>query len=156
MGSAAIINRTRFNRQTILLVEDNDDDAFLMQCVFRKSGVSNPLQVVSDGEEAIAYLKGETPYTDRQKYPRPVLVLLDLNMPRKNGLEVLQWIRQQPELKRTTIYILTASSRSVDVKRAFDLGANAYIVKPSKVEALVKTIQTWHAFAQINSFPPVG
>jgi len=148
-----IIDRTRFNRHTILLVEDNDDDVFLMQCLFRKSGIPNPLQIVNDGEEAIAYLKGEGAYGDRQKFPRPVIVLLDLNMPRRNGLEVLEWVRQQPGLKQLTVHILSASNRSVDVRRAYELGANAYIVKPGRVQALVEMIKAWHTVAQFSAFP---
>src|SRR5439155_5314291 len=88
MASGSIIDRSQFNRQTILLVEDNDDDVFIMQNTFRRSGIPNPLQVVSDGEQAIDYLKGTGPYSDREKYPLPVILLLDLNMPKKNGFEL--------------------------------------------------------------------
>jgi len=153
MASGSIIDRSQFNRQTILLVEDNDDDVFIMQNTFRRSGIPNPLQVVSDGEQAIDYLKGTGPYSDREKYPLPVILLLDLNMPKKNGFELLQWIREQPDLKRTTVHIFSASSRTVDVERAFDLGANAYLVKPSKVEALIEMVKAWHSLAQFNLFP---
>jgi CheY-like chemotaxis protein len=142
-----------FNRQTVLLVEDNDDDVFLMQSMFRKSGIPNPLEIATDGEQAIAYLKGEGTYGDRQKYPQPVIVLLDLNMPRKSGLEVLEWIRRQNSLRRLTVHILSASDRSVDVERAFDLGANAYIVKPGRIQALVEMLKAWHTFAQFSVFP---
>jgi len=153
MDRDSIIDGKMFNQHTVLLVENNDDEVFIMQSVFKKSGVPNPLQVVPDGEKALDYLKGEGAYADRQKYPLPVLILLDLSMPKKNGMEVLQWIREQPRLKRTSVYILTASSRSADVEQAFDLGANAYIIKPSKVGALLELVKAWHSLAQFNVFP---
>jgi len=153
MTTDGIIERAQFNHHTILLAEDNDDDVLIMQSTFRKAAVPNPLQVVGDGEQAISYLKGQGQYSNRQQFPLPVVVLLDLNMPRKNGFEVLGWIRQEPNLKRTTVHILTASSRTVDVQRAFDLGANAYIIKPSKVDALVEMVKAWHTFSQYEAFP---
>src|SRR5262245_2734471 len=149
----SIIDREQFNRHTILLAEDNDDDVLIMQSTFRKAAVPNPLQIVGDGYEAISYLKGEAPYGNRQQYPLPIVILLDLNMPRKNGFEVLTWIREEPSLRRTTVHILTASSRAVDVQRAFDLGANSYIIKPSKVDALVEMVKAWHTFSQYKAFP---
>jgi CheY-like chemotaxis protein len=153
MGKESIIDRTTFDRQAILLVEDNEDDVLIMQSAFRKAGVPNPLKFVGDGEQAIAYLKGEGAYIDRQQYPLPVVILLDLNMPRKNGFEVLQWLRQQPSLRRITVNILTASSRPEDVERAFDLGANVYLIKPGRFEALVEMVRAWHTFSQFKAFP---
>jgi CheY-like chemotaxis protein len=153
MTTEEIIDREQFNHHTILLAEDNEDDVLIMQSTFRKAAVPNPLQVVSDGDQAIAYLKGEAPYSNRQRYPLPVVILLDLNMPRKNGFEVLAWIRADPNLRRTTVDILTASSRTVDVERALDLGANSYIIKPSKVDALVEMIKAWHTFSRYKAFP---
>jgi CheY-like chemotaxis protein len=153
MNPNSIIDFSRFNRQTILLVEDDEDDVLLMQTAFREADVPNPLRVVGDGEQAIAYLQGEGSYGDRRQYPLPVVILLDLNMPKKSGLEVLEWLRKQPGLRRTTVHILTASSRSVDVTRAFDLGANAYLVKPSKLQALFEMVRTWHRLAQFEIFP---
>lgn len=153
MTTEEIIDREQFNQHTILLAEDNEDDVLIMQSTFRKAAVPNPLQVVSDGDQAIAYLKGEAPYSNRQRYPLPVVILLDLNMPRKNGFEVLAWIRADPNLRHTTVDILTASSRTVDVERAFDLGANSYIIKPSKVDALVEMIKAWHTFSRYKAFP---
>src|SRR4026208_42908 len=108
-----------FSRQTVLLVDDDEDDAFLMQTVFRKLNITNPLQRVADGEEAIAYFEGKGPYQDRSKYPLPVAVLLDLNMPRRNGFEVLTWLRAHPVFGKVTAHILSASVRQVDVEQAF-------------------------------------
>ena len=150
--STEIIDAKRFNFQTILLVEDNEDDVFIMRSTFRKTGIPNPLQVVPDGEAAIAYLRGDGVYSEPEKYPLPAILLLDLNMPKKNGLEVLQWVRSQPHLKRLTVHILTASTRTVDVQRAYEYGANCYLVKPSKIEALVEMVRSWHQLAQFSAF----
>jgi CheY-like chemotaxis protein len=90
----------------------------------------NPVFVVSDGEEAVAYLKGEGKYADRYEYPLPSLLLLDLKMPRKNGFEVLEWIREQPGLRRLRVVVLTTSDAPDDIDRAYELGANAFMVKP--------------------------
>ncbi len=80
----------------ILLAEDDPNDVLLVQRAFQRTPVANPLQVVRDGEEALAYLSGQAPYADRERHPLPVLMLMDLKMPRKSGLEVLEWVRQQP------------------------------------------------------------
>jgi len=144
-----------FDRRTILLVEDNEDDVFIMQTAWRKAEVPNPLQVVGDGEEAISYLKGDGDYGDRRKHPLPIVMFLDLNMPRKNGYEVLQWLRQQTGLKRIIVNILSASSRGEDVERAFDCGANVYLVKPSKIEALVEMLKTWRSLGRFSVFPSI-
>src|ERR1051326_4028773 len=133
-----IIDGTIFTQQTILLADDNEDDVIIMQRAFQKQSVLNPLQVVNDGEQAIHYLAGVGIYSDRRQYPLPVIILLDLSMPKKGGLEVLEWLRQQPSLTGIAVHILTASTRSADVARAFELKANAYIVKPSRIEALTE------------------
>jgi CheY-like chemotaxis protein len=141
------------DRHAILLVEDNEDDVFIMQSAWRKAEVSNPLQVVSDGDEAVSYLSGEGQYADRQKYPLPVVIFLDLNMPKRNGFEVLQWLRAEDALKRIVVNILSASSRREDVAHAFDCGANAYLVKPSRVDGLIEMLRAWHCLGQFSAFP---
>lgn len=142
-----------FSRRTILLVDDNEDDVFIMRTVFRKVGISNPVQVLTNGEEAIQYLSGEGEFADRERFPLPAIILLDLNMPRVNGFEVLNWIRKQPGLKRLIVEVLTASSRPGDVERAFDAGANSYLVKPSRMEELIETMTAWHQLMNFRSFP---
>ncbi len=127
---------------TILLVEDNPNDVFLIKRAIRKSNLANPVQVTSNGDEAVAYLAGQSPYTDRERYPLPTLILLDLKMPRKSGLEVLEWLRSQPELRRIGVVILTSSRESVDVNRAYDLGVNSYLVKPVAPDALLEMMKS--------------
>jgi len=139
---------------TILLVEDDPNDVLLIRRAFRKSDVANPIQVVGDGEEAIAYLSGRGPYADRERYPLPVLLLLDLKLPRKSGFEVLEWLRQQPGLKRLPVAVLTSSAETPDINRAYDLGANSYLVKPVRFEGLLRMVQTLNLYWLIINEKP--
>jgi len=124
-----------------------------MRSAFKKAEFDNPLQEVRNGEQALAYLKGEGPYSDRIKFPLPAVMLLDLNMPKMNGLDVLTWVRSQPVLKRMVIIILTASMRGQDVECAFDLGATSFLVKPSNIDALISMIRCLRDWIAINQFP---
>jgi CheY-like chemotaxis protein len=138
----------------ILLAEDSEDDIFLMERAFKKAKLSNPLHVVSDGEQALAYLKGEGVYSDREKYPFPALLLLDIKMPRMNGLELLQAIRNDPQLRRLVVIFLTASNLDQDVNRAFDLQANSYLVKPADTDGMVDTLDRMKDYwLRINQYP---
>ena len=124
----------------ILLVEDNDDDVSLIERAFRKAQIENRVVVVNDGDEALSYLNGEGVYADRVAHPLPSLVLLDLKMPRRNGFEVLSWIRSQPGLKDLQVVILTGSLEKKDVSRASELGANSFLIKPVTFERLVAIV----------------
>ncbi len=115
--------------QVILLVEDREDDILLVRKSFENGGVSNPIQSVRSGEEAIAYLSGEGKYANRAEYPLPALVLLDLKMPGMDGFDVLTWIRQQEGLRGLPVVVLTSSTEMSDVNRAYRLGANSFFVK---------------------------
>jgi CheY-like chemotaxis protein len=126
----------------ILLVEDSPDDALLIQRAFRKANLANPVQLVRDGEEAVAYLSGASPWEDRARFPLPVFMLLDLKLPRRSGLEVLAWLRQESAVKRLPVVVLTSSRESVDVNRAYDLGVNSYLTKPVGFEALVEMVKS--------------
>ena len=128
--------------QTILLAEDNSTDALMVQRALKKAHLMNPVQVVDDGDKAVAYLGGEGVYADREKYPLPVLLLLDLKLPRRSGLEVLDWLRQQEGLKRLPVVVLTSSKESSDVNRAYDLGANSSLVKPVDFDPLLEMVKT--------------
>jgi CheY-like chemotaxis protein len=125
----------------ILLAEDDPNDVLLIQRAFQRNHVANPVQVVRDGEEALAYLSGQAPFADRERHPLPVLMLMDLKMPRKSGLEVLEWVRQQPGLKRLPIIVLTSSNQSPDINRAYELGANSYLVKPAGFDSLLDLVK---------------
>jgi len=136
----------------ILVAEDNADDLFLLQQAFKKAQVSSHLKAVEDGLDALAYLKGENAFADRVTYPFPDVLLLDLNMPRLNGFELLEALRQQQQFAHLVTYILTASCREPDVRRAYDLGAAGYTVKPTRIEelvAFVKALHDWHRFIQL-------
>jgi CheY-like chemotaxis protein len=113
------------------------------------------LHVVYDGEEALDYLEGKGQFSDRQQHPVPGLMLLDLNLPKKPGLEVLSWVREQPEFFTMPVIVLSASNQEVDVHRAYALGANAYLVKPTDVEKLADMMRTFRAFwLEQNTGPP--
>ena len=118
------------NPDTILLVEDNEDDAFFMKQALKDAEIINPLQVVEDGQAAIDYLSGTGKFADRTKYPLPLVVFLDLKLPFKSGHQVLEWIRAQPELKKLIVIVLTSSNEPVDLNRSYQLGANSFVVKP--------------------------
>ena len=145
-----------FERQTILLAEDNDDDVLIMRSAFERAAIANPLQVVNDGEQVLEYLAGQGAYADRSQFPLPIILLLDLKMPKQGGLEALEWLRQQPTFKCLTVHILTASSRAADVQRAGELGANAYLIKPSRFNDLVEMLKAWHTLAKFQALLQAG
>ncbi len=127
--------------QGILLADDDANDVFLVQRAFQKANLSNPLHVVPDGEEAVAYLAGTGSYEDRARHPLPGLVLLDLKMPRKSGFEVLEWVRRQPGLRRLVVVVFSSSNQQSDINRAYDLGVNSYLVKPADFDTLLELVK---------------
>jgi CheY-like chemotaxis protein len=127
---------------TILLVEDNQTDVILIKRAFDQAKLGNPLQVVSDGDAAVEYLAGEGKYSDRQQFPLPILILLDLKLPRRSGLEVVQWLRAQEAVRRIPVVMLTSSGQSRDVNDAYELGVNSYLVKPVEYDALLQMLKT--------------
>ena len=140
----------------ILLVEDDSNDILFIQRAFRRSKLENSMQVVRDGDEAVAYLSGEGQYGDRNLYPLPGMILLDLKLPRRSGLEVLEWIRNQPVIKRIPVVILTSSKENSDVNTAYDIGVNSYLLKPVNYNALNEMIDTLNAFwLGLNCYPSV-
>jgi CheY-like chemotaxis protein len=124
--------------QSVLLVEDDDNDVLLLQRAFRNAGVTAPMRVASDGEEAVEYLTGLLGDARTLRQEAPGLVILDLKLPRKSGLEVLAWMRQQPGLRRLPVVVLTSSDERRDVQDAYDLGANSYLLKPVIPQALTE------------------
>src|SRR4051794_37024160 len=142
------------NRASVLLVEDNPDDADLIAYAFRKAQASHPLDVVSDGEQAIAYLRACLSEEDGEPRPLPAVVLLDLKLPRQSGFAVLAWIRANPLLRHIPVAVLTSSSQDEDVRRAYDLCASSYLVKPVRRETLVDMMRTISRYwADFNLLP---
>jgi CheY-like chemotaxis protein len=140
----------------ILLVEDDENDVVLLQRAFRKAGLDDWLRVVTNGQEAINYLGGSGSYSDRERFPLPFLMLLDLKIPGTDGFEVLRWARSEPDLKRLLIVVLTSSNLQSDVDRAYELGANSYLVKPVEFDEMVHMVQRFQAYwAEINRTPSV-
>src|SRR5687767_14171504 len=121
----------------ILLVEDNEDDVFLMRRALQNAGVTNPVFVVETGALAVDYLSGTGPYQDRRQFPLPAAVFLDLKLPLMSGHEVLAWIRAQRQLEGLLVVVLTSSNEPSDVRRSYSLGANSYLMKPMSARQLM-------------------
>jgi CheY-like chemotaxis protein len=138
--------------ETILLAEDDSDDVLFIGMAFEQAGFKSPVVAVSDGEQAIEYLKGDGRYADRARFPNPTLMVLDLHLPRANGFEVLEWIRARPEWVTLPIIILTSSISGADMKRAYDLGANFFLSKPVKFDDLVQTIRDLSNYGLSDAF----
>ncbi len=128
---------------TVLLVEDDLNDIFLVKRAFKKARLQNPLNVVTDGQEAIHYLRGVGKYADRETYPLPTLIVMDIKMPRRTGFEVLEWVKGQGRpLRRIPIVIVSSSDNPSDINQAYELGANAYMVKPMDYRAVEHLFQS--------------
>lgn len=139
----------------ILLVEDDANDVFFFTRAVGKAGIANPLVTVADGQQAIHYLGGTGPYTDRASHPLPALVVLDLNLPVKHGLEVLTFLRANPEAAHTIVVVLTSSIDALDMHEAYALGANSYIVKPADPNQLSAVVEAFRSYwLTLNSPPP--
>jgi CheY-like chemotaxis protein len=128
-------------RGIILLAEDREQDVEIIRRAFKQGGIRNPLFVARDGEETVAYLEGTGKFANRDEYPLPDLLLLDLKMPKLDGFEVLRWVRHQPGFSSLCIVVLTSSEDSRDVNRAYELGANSFLVKPSDFENVIEMTQ---------------
>jgi CheY-like chemotaxis protein len=138
----------------ILVAEDREDDIILIRRAFTRARVVNPIHVVRDGEEALAYLKGEGKYANRADYPFPELVLLDLKMPRMDGFEVLRWVRAQPNLRTLRVVVLTSSEDVRDVNLAYQLGANSFLVKPGEFERFLDISHALSGYWMWMNRPP--
>jgi CheY-like chemotaxis protein len=138
----------------ILIVEDNSDDVILLKRAFAKAGVSNPLHTVSSGRQAIQYLSGEGPFADRERFPIPSVILLDLQMPDGDGFDVLQWIRNKFPQGGLLVVVLTRVEEIKKINRAYALGANSFLTKPSNPEELQELINIFGGYWLLkNQFP---
>jgi two-component system response regulator len=141
------------NPIVILMADDDADDRLLTRRAMEQSRVVNDLRFVEDGEELMEYLLWEGRYADQASAPRPGLILLDLNMPRKDGREALQEIKAHPKLQRIPVVVMTTSKAEEDVYRSYDLGANSYITKPVTFDRLVELMRTlgsyWIEFVEL-------
>jgi CheY-like chemotaxis protein len=127
-------------KRPLLLAEDNANDVLLIRLAFKKADFPNPVFVVHDGLEVIQYLKGDGQYADRGRYPMPGLLLLDINMPKLTGFDVLSWIRRQPEHASLPVIVLTTSYYGPEINRAYELGANSFITKPADLREFVSIV----------------
>lgn len=143
------------NTSTILLVEDNEDDIVLTQRAFRKANIANPLVVARDGAEALDYLFGTGAYADRDPNRPPTVILLDLKLPKVDGLEVLRRLRADPRTRLVRTVVLTSSSEDQDVIRSYELGACSYIRKPVDFDKFVEAVATLGIYwLLLNETPP--
>lgn len=131
---------TPLDRSVVLVAEDDDQHALLIRAALGAARLANPVQIVRDGNEAVDYLGGEGRYADRTSFPAAALLLLDLDMPGRSGLEVLAWLQSRPELSHLPAVVLTASEVGEDVTRAYELGAASYLVKPVGFDALLDVV----------------
>ncbi len=132
--------------RVVLVVEDSDDDYFLLTRAFKKAQFINPVQRVSNGDEAIRYLAGTSRYMDRATYPFPYLVLLDLKMPITHGFDVLDWARGQESTKLVPVLVFSSSQQQVDVDESYKRGANGFVMKPTSVTALTDIVSAIHSY----------
>ncbi len=136
-------------------MDDNENDLQFLRSAFKWAQFNCHIQAVHNGREAMDYLSGKGKYADRGTYPIPVVILLDLKMPMADGFEVLAWVRSQPLLKKMVLIVLTASMRMEDVDRAFELGANSFLVKPPAMNDLIGMMRTLRDWLMMNHFPTI-
>lgn len=160
MGGAQRGNEERSMKITfapILIIENDPNDVLLVQRAFRRGGLDVSMRLVRSGDEAIAYLRGDGLFADREAYPLPVMLVVDLKMPGTDGFEVITWVRSQPVLKRLPVVVLTSSRDARDVNRAYDAGATSYLVKPVAFDALQKMLTTFgHYWLNFNTPPEIA
>ena len=127
-------------RGRILLVEDNCDDVMLVHLALKRAKMDQALMIVADGEQALAYLRGEGLYADREKFPFPMFMLLDLILPKVDGFQVLKWVRAHPQIRRLPITVFTGSQHPAHLTRAYEMGANSFVLKPFKFIEFADTV----------------
>ena len=138
----------------VLQVEDREEDVYLLKRAIQRAEVRAEVRAVVDGQEAIDYLAGNGRYADREQFPLPYLILLDLKLPLKTGFDVLAWIRAQPTLRTLIVIVLSSSIDEGDLEKAYQLGANAFLVKPSDMHTLVEMCRAMKLFWLTHNQPP--
>jgi CheY-like chemotaxis protein len=137
----------------ILAAEDDPNDAFFLKETFDQAGLGDALRIVSDGREAIDYLQGNPPFGDRNRYPKPTLLLLDMNMPRINGLGVLEWLQEQPPESRVPVFLFASSISPPDLKRAVALGVSSCLSKPFDIADWLAVVQRLGPYLKMPGRP---
>lgn len=141
--------------KTVLLVEDEEADVYIMQRAWKKAEFENPLLVVNNGQEAVDYITGNGQYADREKFPIPCLILLDIKLPYLSGLQIVAWLRKYEPCCTVPAVFLTSSASEMDIEQAYKLGGNAYLVKPPTPEKLAQLLEDLKNFwMKQNRFPP--
>ena len=141
------------SKPPILIAEDDENDALLLKRTLKKVGMTNPIQIVGDGEEAICYLSGHGKYDDREAFPFPSMVITDIKMPRKNGFDVLIWLKGHPECSIIPVVVWTSSIQQQDVLKAYELRANCYLQKPQSASAWQETVGLLFKFWDVCEKP---
>jgi CheY-like chemotaxis protein len=142
-------------RLLVLVVEDDPNDVFLLKRAFAKNGIEMPVHVCQDGEDAMAYLRGQGKYSDRDAFPFPRVLITDLKMPKCSGFDLLRWLHDHPDCNLIPKIVLSSSVEEKDVKLAYQLGANCYFRKPSVFEELCKTVALASDFWNQATLPPL-
>jgi len=142
------------DRLKLLVAEDSEFDLFLFKRALQRAGIACDAYFVSDGQEAMDYFRGLDQFADRQIYPLPDVLLLDINMPRLSGFDVLKWLKAQPSLSSTPVIIFSSSQDNRDVSRAYSLGANSYMSKVTEPQRLAEMVETFeHYWLEFNLLP---
>jgi len=148
-----IMSQSEFQLPFILLVEDDDNDAFGMELAFSKIKLAERVRRVSDGARAIDYLEGKGVYAARSEYPLPSLVLVDLHMPQMDGFEFLRWVRKHPQFQHLVVVVLTNSEDDEHIRKALGLGANSYLIKPKTFREFTEMLEALEAFWKMHHRP---
>jgi CheY-like chemotaxis protein len=140
--------------RAVLIADDDEDDAVALSATLKKAGVKNPLFAVNDGAEVIAYLKGDRRYSDREKFPLPAVLLLDLKMPRIGGLQVLQWLAERQQVREILIIVLTGHNDMGNLRTAYQTGARSFLTKPCRLVDVQNLIRSYSTYWE-SDVPPI-
>lgn len=140
----------------MLIMEDDENDVLLLKRAFKKLNFEYPMYRVRDGEEGIDYLRGQGRFSNREEFPYPSVILMDLKMPKKSGFEVLKWIKEHPFCKMTPVIVFSSSAQDDDIKRAYELGAGSYFLKPHDFTELLELLTLFRHYWSKAKKPPIA